>query len=62
MGTLPIHEHTNKILTELHRDLIETTEPTSRIIAALVHNTWLSASPHLDKEQQLHAGIAEDAR
>ena len=62
MDTLPTHEHTSKIRTELHRDLTETTEPTSRIMAEADHNTWLSASQHLDKERQLHADIAEDAR
>ena len=62
MDTLPTREHTNKIRTELHRDLTEMTEPTSRIMAEAGHNIWLSASQHPDKEQQLHADIAEDAR
>jgi len=62
MATLLIHGHTNKIRTDLHQDLTETTEPTSRIMEEEAHNTWLSASPHLGKGRQLHADIAEDAR
>jgi hypothetical protein len=62
MDTLLIHVHTNKIHTELHQDLIGMTEAISRIMAEVVHNIWLSPSPHRDKEQQLHADIAGDAR
>jgi hypothetical protein len=62
MDTLPIHAHTNKIHTELHLALIGMTEATSRIMGEVVHNIWLSASPHQDKERQLHADIAGDAR
>ena len=62
MDTLPTHEHISKIHTELHQDLTEMIEPTSRTMAEVVHNIWLSASPHPDKELQLHAGTAEDAR
>jgi len=60
--TLPTHERTNKIRTDLHQDPTETTERTSRIMVEEVHSIWLSASPHPDKERQLHADIAEDAR
>jgi hypothetical protein len=61
-GTLRIHGHTNKIRTELHQDLTETTVPTRRIMEEEDPNIWLSASLHPDKERRLHADIAEDAR
>jgi hypothetical protein len=62
MDTLPIHEHTNKIHTELLLDLIGMTEAISKITAEVVHSIWLSASPRRDKEPQLHADTAGDAR
>ena len=62
MDTLPTHEHISKIHTELHQDLTEMIAPTSRTMAEVVHNIWLSASLHLDKEPQLHADTAGDVR
>jgi hypothetical protein len=62
MVILRTPEHTSKIHTELHQDLTEMTEPTSKIMAEEVHNIWLSASLHLDKEPQLHADTAGDVR
>jgi hypothetical protein len=62
MVTLPIREHTNKIHIELLQDLTEMTEAISRIMVEVVHNIWLLASLPPDKEPQLHADIAEDAR
>jgi hypothetical protein len=60
--TLQTHEHTNKIHTELHQDLTEMIVPTNKITAELVHNIWLSANLHLDKEPQLRADTAGDVR
>lgn len=60
--TLRTHEHTSKIHTEPHQDLTEMIVPTSKTTAEVVHNTWLSASLHLDKEPQLHADTAGDVR
>lgn len=62
MVTLPIHEHTNKIHIDHLRDLTEMTEAISRIMAGAAHSIWLLASLPPDKEPQLHADIAEDAR
>jgi hypothetical protein len=62
MDTLLIREHTNKIHTGLLPDLTGMTEAISKIMAEVVHSIWLSASLHRDKEQQLHADIAGDAR
>jgi hypothetical protein len=62
MGILQIHAHTSKIHTELPQDLTGMTEDISKIMAEVVRNIWLLASPHRDKEQQLHADIAGDAR
>jgi hypothetical protein len=62
MDTLPIREHTNKIHTGLLPDLTGMTEAISKTMAEVVHSIWLSASLHRDKEQQLHADIAGDAR
>ena len=63
MATLLILEHTNKIHIELHLDLIGMIEEDiSKIMAEAANNTWLSASPHQDKELPLRADIAEDAR
>ena len=60
--TLRTHEHTSKIHTEPHQDLTEMIVPTSKTTAEVVHNTWLSASLHLDKAPQLHADTAGDVR
>ena len=62
MDTLLIHVHTNKIHTGLLPDLTGMTEAISKTMAEVVHSIWLSASLHRDKEQQLHADIAGDAR
>jgi hypothetical protein len=57
-----IHAHTNKTPIDPTRDHIEMTEATSKIMAEVVRNRWLSPSPRRDNEPQLLADIAEEER
>jgi hypothetical protein len=62
MVTFQTHESIRKTLTDPNRVLIGMIVDISKIMDEVVLSTWHSVNRHRGKGQQLHAGIAGDAR
>jgi hypothetical protein len=62
MVTFQTHESIRKTLTGPNRVLIGMIVDISKIMDEVALSTWHSVNRHRGNEQQLHAGIAEDAR